>query len=97
MNLGSMPKYKNILVATGFYLEYQQEVGVFTDNGNMVLIGQASIKKVKDKIYADIKTEHDLSEYYPEARNLGGVVDLIIFSRVPRQRHIKKVKEQMTT
>jgi hypothetical protein len=90
-----MPKYKNILVAVDFYLEIEEEVGVFLDNGRIGLIGEASLKKVKDKIYADIKTEHDISEYYPVARNLGGSLDLIVFAPRSKTPRIKKVGEQM--
>ena len=90
-----MKEYKNILIATKIRLNFEPHVGVFLINGKMQLIGEAELSKKGKNLYADIKVDIEIDEYYPEVKFIN-TIDSLILTSTESSPLIKSIREQLS-
>ncbi len=77
-------------------LNFISEVGIFLNDGPIRLIGEGRVWKENNHLYADLKVDFDLSDYFPQTSNLGKTIDLILFStKKDPQSSVKKIGDQV--
>ena len=58
------------------------------------LAGEAKLVIKKNRLFADIKTELDLSEYFPQVKSIGNRIDMVVLTRETKYG-IRKIADQI--
>ncbi|HEU0064344.1 MAG TPA: hypothetical protein VFQ58_04905 [Flavisolibacter sp.] len=79
-------------------MKYHSEVGVFLTDGKIQLVGDAVLSAKKGKVYADIHSDIDISDYYPKLSFMGDYIDTLLLTKfAPKEPAIKVIKDQVNT